>query len=299
MSTWSAASVAPDSLPELAVRVAGDIRDTVIGVAVERGRTRHVSWLRSCSDPDAVFLHGYSDSAETWLPSLARLGGQVGILAVDARGHGLSALPNEPFGPTAMADDVALVLDDLGIDRKVTVVGGSMGGRTAAFLASRRPDLVAALVLEEPSLGPAPGCDPGSKMTRPKWLLEMQALDTAARVAWARRHRPRWPDDELELWAVAIGQVDLSLHDLAWEPPIWLPDIIRSVSCPISFIFGDPAHGSLIGTDAGHACIDGASTGSVLQRLPGIGHGVHREARDECLQTIRAAIGRALALQRD
>ena len=240
-----------------------------------------------------MLLHGYSDSAATWLPSLSGLVKQWSVLAVDARGHGLSGLPEEPFGPQAMADEAAMVLDSLEVRRQVTVIGGSMGGLTAAVLASRRPDLVGRLVLEEPAVGTRERRASDQHMGRPDWLIEVKALDMTARVAWARRHYPTWPDDELRPWAESVGQVDLRLHDLPWEAPVWLPEVIMTVRCPTSFILGDLDHGSLINAATESECLAVAAAGSTVVRIPGVGHGVHREARDDCLRVIETALSSA------
>lgn len=255
------------------------------GMSIERGRTGHISWLRSELPPEAVFLHGYSDSAQTWMPSIARLADRWGILAVDARGHGLSSLPEEPFGPEAMAADVAMVLDDLTVGHKVTVIGGSMGGLTAVILAARRPDLVRGLVLEEPTVGAREPLESQPKMTRPEWLVALKQFTPEARIEWASRHHPAWQADERADWADSIGEIDLHLHDLPWEQPVWLPDIIATIRCPIAFILGDLDHGSLVDTATESACTRAAGDVTVV-RVPGAGHGIHREARDQCLQLI-------------
>lgn len=257
---------------------------------MERGRTGHVSWLRSGPHVDAVFLHGYSDSARTWLPSLTALADRRGLLFVDARGHGYSDLPDEPFGPTAMADDAAMVLDALGVNHKVTVIGGSMGGLTAAILAARRPDLVAALVLEEPSPGTRTPTPSEPKMVRPDWLIHLKALDLTGKIAWAIQNHPTWPADELAPWAEAIGQIDLAIHDRPWEVSIWLPDIMCSVSCHTSFILGDRAHGSLLDAATEAACVRSTGSSATVERIKGVGHGVHRESRDDCLRLIERTI---------
>ncbi|MEK8225835.1 alpha/beta fold hydrolase [Oerskovia sp. M15] len=74
------------------------------------------------------------------------------VLAPDARGHGGSDLPDEPFTLAALADDAARVVREV-LGRPAVVVGHSMGGLTAQELALRHPDLVLGLVLEDPAWG--------------------------------------------------------------------------------------------------------------------------------------------------
>jgi pimeloyl-ACP methyl ester carboxylesterase len=72
----------------------------------------------------------------------------VRLIAVDRPGYGGSEplVDGELPTITGAADDVATVLDHLGI-RSAVVVGWSAGGRVAAALAARRPDLAQALFI--------------------------------------------------------------------------------------------------------------------------------------------------------
>lgn len=76
--------------------------------------------------------------------------GQYRIIAPDLRGFGASPWPFLHGGVTRMedfADDLAALLDVLGIDEKVVVCGLSMGGYIAAVFAQRHAEKLAALVL--------------------------------------------------------------------------------------------------------------------------------------------------------
>ncbi|MDY6923490.1 MAG: alpha/beta fold hydrolase [Pseudomonadota bacterium] len=70
------------------------------------------------------------------------------IIAPDSLGHGDSDAPSDParYGPRRRADQLAAVLDALGIER-AHVVGYSMGGWMASALATFRPGRVASLAI--------------------------------------------------------------------------------------------------------------------------------------------------------
>lgn len=78
------------------------------------------------------------------------LAGQLGpdftLVAPDLRGRGRSSEIAGPFSMAAHADDLAAVLDFLGVER-ATLVGHSMGGFAALVCADRHPDRVRSLVL--------------------------------------------------------------------------------------------------------------------------------------------------------
>jgi non-heme chloroperoxidase len=76
-----------------------------------------------------------------WFRTLTEAGYRV--IAIDNRGHGLSAKPHDAdeYTPTKMAADAAALLDHLGIE-KAHVMGYSMGARITAFLAIEHAERV-------------------------------------------------------------------------------------------------------------------------------------------------------------
>lgn len=95
-----------------------------------------------------VLLHAFPVSARMWEPLLAALPSGLEVLAPDFRGA-----PGAPVGGAepsldVLADDVARLLDDRGVDR--AIIGGlSMGGYVAMALLRRHPERVAGLVLAD------------------------------------------------------------------------------------------------------------------------------------------------------
>jgi 3-oxoadipate enol-lactonase len=97
--------------------------------------------------PTVVLLHGWTATADlNFFPAYAAVAERFGLVAFDHRGHGRGLRSRKPFRLTDCADDVAAVLDELGIERAV-VVGYSMGGAVAQLMWKRHPDRVTALVL--------------------------------------------------------------------------------------------------------------------------------------------------------
>ncbi len=97
------------------------------------------------SGPAVVFAHGAGGNHLSWLFQVPLFSRRYTCVTFDQRAFGLS--PDLPDGPgrRAFAEDLAGLLEHLRIDR-AAVIAQSMGGRSAAGLARRRPDLVAALV---------------------------------------------------------------------------------------------------------------------------------------------------------
>lgn len=101
------------------------------------------------SDRAVVFCHPSPGSGMFNPNPASTAAADVTLLAVDRPGYGAS----DPVGThewatiSASADDIALALHDIGIDR-VDVVGWSSGGRVALALAARHPDLVHRVVMQ-------------------------------------------------------------------------------------------------------------------------------------------------------
>jgi pimeloyl-ACP methyl ester carboxylesterase len=100
--------------------------------------------------PDApllLLLHGFTSHARTWDPFAPAFATAYRVLALDARGHGESEwAPPGSYTAAEQASDVVKLVDALGYER-ASLVGSSMGGRSAYNCAIARPDLVDRLVV--------------------------------------------------------------------------------------------------------------------------------------------------------
>lgn len=249
------------------------------------GRTGHTAWQLYSTEPRIALLHGFADSADCWRPLVPALSAHGGVLAVDARGHGRSTLPDGPVGPVPQAADVAAVLDNVVRPQPVVVIGHSMGAITAAALAASRPDLVAALILEDPP--------PRLRASGlPAWLAKARALPLEDCVAHARAANPTWPEDELPMWAQSKHDFDPRYCDRPAAQRPTLLELVGRITCPTLLLRGEPELGGLV--DDATAADLVASAGGPLQdvRVDGVGHNIRREARAEYLRQVLTHITR-------
>jgi 3-oxoadipate enol-lactonase len=98
----------------------------------------------SGSGPAVVLIHGFPLSRRMWHPQIMALtAAGFRVITPDLRGFGESSAPDGPYSMELFADDLAALLDHLGIER--AVVGGmSMGGYVLLSLLERHPGRVAA-----------------------------------------------------------------------------------------------------------------------------------------------------------
>ena len=98
-----------------------------------------------------AFVHGFPHNRTLWAPQVSALVDRARCIAPDLRGFGESS-KHGPFSIDQFADDIAMLLRELGIDRAV-VAGLSMGGYVAFALWRRHRSLVRGLVLADTRAG--------------------------------------------------------------------------------------------------------------------------------------------------
>lgn len=98
------------------------------------------------SGSPVILLHGGLGSGEMFGPTLPALAAGRQVITVDLQGHGRTADIDRPITAELMAGDIAALIRHLDLGR-VDLVGYSLGGGVAFFVALRHPDLVRKLVL--------------------------------------------------------------------------------------------------------------------------------------------------------
>ena len=93
-----------------------------------------------------ILLHGGLGSGEMFGPILSTLAERHQVIAVDLQGHGRTADIDRPIDMRLMADDIAALIDHLGVD-KPDLVGYSLGGGVAFFTAVKHPEKIGKLVM--------------------------------------------------------------------------------------------------------------------------------------------------------
>ena len=105
----------------------------------------HLAHREFGEGPPLVVLHGLFGSARNWTSAARHLAESWTVYALDLRNHGDSPWAEE-VDYRAMAGDVLNFLDQKGLER-ATLLGHSMGGKTAMTLALNHGERVEALVV--------------------------------------------------------------------------------------------------------------------------------------------------------
>ena len=231
-----------------------------------------------------LFLHGFMGRAGDWRGISTGLNERLFRVAVDLPGHGASlGMPPDRYTMGGAARSVLEVLDGAGVEQS-TVVGYSMGGRLALYLALRHPDRCAGLFLESAS--------PGLKDTGERAARRRADEEKAARLeagdlrgflqAWygqplfaslardedllRRTIEDKTRNDPAELAKSLRGMGTGS------QPPLW--EELPGLRVPALAVAGGLDE-KFVGISRRMASLDASMRAAVV---PGAGHNVHTEA---------------------
>lgn len=102
-----------------------------------------------------LLIHGYADSSYTWHKNFEFLiKNGFHVIAVDLPGMGLSDPPPEnDYSPASLAGVIIAFLDEKKLDR-VNIIGSSLGGSLALYIAQRHNGRVDKLIPVDPACYP-------------------------------------------------------------------------------------------------------------------------------------------------
>jgi pimeloyl-ACP methyl ester carboxylesterase len=124
------------------------------------GATIHVRY--GGQGPAVLMLHGFGDTGDMWAPLARTLVPGHTVVVPDLRGMGLSSHPASGYEKKKQADDVARVLDALGVQR-VALVTHDIGNMVGYTFAAQYPDRVIRWVVMD---APLPGIGPWDEIVR-------------------------------------------------------------------------------------------------------------------------------------
>jgi pimeloyl-ACP methyl ester carboxylesterase len=181
------------------------------GVATTTVRGRRVRYRDTGAGEVVLLLHGIVRSLEDWDEQHALLSDRYRVLSVDLAGYGESEPMREPYALPTLARFVEDVLDALGVEGPVHVVGNSLGGAVALQLSVQAPQRVRDLVLVN-------SAGFGREVTL---ALRLLALRPLARLLLRRPSRGAARRSELSIFAdpsfATTERVELGLR-LAGRP---------------------------------------------------------------------------------
>jgi pimeloyl-ACP methyl ester carboxylesterase len=217
-----------------------------------------------------VMLHGGVNPSDMFGAPLAAMAETHQVIAIHLRGHGFSTDTDEPWTYEQMADDVAALLGELGLET-VDVMGWSLGGGVALQTAIRHPERVGKLIVISMAIR--------YDGNFPEIQAQFEAMaDMAPQVARQIEQSPlaaMYPDVDWEVMMRKSGEMNQRRYD-------WSADVAK-ITAPTLLIFADAdlmylehmvEFYRLLGGGTGDAGLDGSlrPTSNQMAIIPGTTH---------------------------
>lgn len=191
-----------------------------------------IHFLRTGGDkPPLIALHGLLGSGACLSPLACTLQNEFDVVLPDARGHGKSTAPINGYSYSDLANDVIGLIETLGLDAPV-LLGHSMGGLTAAVVASQLGSAISRLVLVDPTF------------ISPEWQREIfesnlvteheESLKSTRSnlISQARQRTPHRSDEMIQHLVDAKLQTSFHAFEVLRPPNPDYRELIRLVRSP-------------------------------------------------------------------
>jgi pimeloyl-ACP methyl ester carboxylesterase len=235
-----------------------------------------------------LLLHGFTGHAHAWDTLAIALQPHFRVLALDQRGHGDSD-PADTYNAIAAFDDIAGVVQALGLS-SVVLVGLSMGGRNAMYVAAKRPDLVDKLVVVD--IGPEVSARAMAPSAGPPEPETWDSIEQAAR----HLHRANpYPGIHYYRWVVSQSLRQRADGALVWK---WHPSvkerraqadvdwwaIVRAITAPTLVLRGEESH--VLDRDVAERMAKELPRGRFVE-IPRAVHTLHEDNPEAVLHAVR------------
>jgi N-formylmaleamate deformylase len=238
------------------------------------------------SKPTLVLLHGLTANGACWTALALALQNEYDIIMPDARGHGKSSVPDYGYTYEDHANDVIGLINSLKLPSLV-LVGHSMGGMTAAVVASRSPELLRGVVLADPTFLNAKvqrQVRDSDVSDQHRGILD-KSLDEL--VADSQSRHPNRSLVTIKLIAQARLQTSMAAFDVLTPPNPDYRQLVSSIAVPGLLVFGDKG----VVSPAVAEELQRLNPGFQVQQIPEAGHGLHYDQPERFAAIVRSFIG--------
>jgi pimeloyl-ACP methyl ester carboxylesterase len=197
--------------------------------------------------------------------------GEYDIIMPDARGHGKSSLPDDGYRYKDLANDVVGLIEALRLASPI-LIGHSMGGMTAALVASRNPTLLRCLILADPTfLSPNVQCQVrDSDVADQHRRYRKMSFDDV--VAEARTRHPDRSLKTIELIARARLQTSMRAFEVLTPPNPDYMQVVGGIEVPGLLVIGGSA--GVVSPEVA-AELQHINPQLQVEQIPEAGHGLH------------------------
>jgi pimeloyl-ACP methyl ester carboxylesterase len=219
-----------------------------------------------------------------WIPLARILEEDYDVIMPDARGHGYSSAPDHGYRYDDLAADVMCFIDMLGLVTPV-LLGHSMGGMTAAVVASLNPTRLRRLILADPTfLTPQRQREvhESDVAEQHRQILNRPKENLLAEIRVRHSHRS---EELIELFVQARFQTSIHAFEVLTPPNPDYVRLINTIDVPSLLIFGDA--GSVVSSEVA-AELAGLNHHLEIVQIAHAGHGVPYDQPERFLEVVQA-----------
>ena len=233
-----------------------------------------------------VILHGLFGTSDNWQTHAKKLGEYYRVILVDQRNHGHSPW-SEDFTYEHLADDLERLIIHLGIDQ-FTLIGHSMGGKTAMYYSQKYPTRLEKMVIVDIGIKQYP-------MHHNEIIKGIKSLDLAtissrsaaeqAMIPFVDSYGVRqfllknlyWVEKGKLAWRMNVDVLEREMEEILAPIPnieVWTPTL---------FLRGAMSNYIL---DEDWDAIEEIFPDATLETIENAGHWVHSEQPDEFIEKV-------------
>ena len=243
--------------------------------------------------PPVLLVHGFPLSHAMWAAQVKALGPRHRVIAPDLRGFGGSVVTDGTVTMERMADDLAALLDALGVREPVAYVGFSMGGYVGwPFLARHRGRVRALVACDTKASADTPEAAAGRRAMAERVLAEGPGV--AADAMLPKLLAPGRAERDPSLAGTLRGMmlrtdprgIAAAQRGMALRPD--LRPTLGAIDVPTLVLVGEQDG---LSTPAEMRALADAVPGATYREVPGAGHTAPMEAPE----AVSAALAAFLA----
>lgn len=242
------------------------------------------------SKPPLVLLHGLTGSGACWSPLARALEAEFDVVMPEARGHGNSSAPLNGYHYEDHARDVIGLLQGLGLVAPV-LLGHSMGGMTAAVVASQIGSAVRGVILADPTfLSPQRQREvyQSDAVEQHRRLLNLDREDVLAQARVRHAHRS---PEFVELVAEARMKTPIRAFEVLTPPNPDYHRLVSAISVPTLLVIAD---NGVVSLDTARE-LQNFNPHLRVEQIPDAGHGLQYDQPERFEVVVRSFLASVTA----
>ncbi len=240
-------------------------------------------WRTGRDKATLIALHGLSGSGACWTPLARLLEKEFDLVMPDARGHGNSSAPSHGYLYGDHARDILELIEALELTSPV-LLGHSMGGMTAALVASQLGSAIRGVILADPTF---------ISLEQQREVFESDVVqqhrqflnsDRSELMAQSKRRHAHRSAEIIELIIDARLQTHVNAFEVLNPPNPEYRDLIRNIPAPLLLVIGGRG---IVSLETARE-LQGLNPRLNYELIPDAGHGLPYDQPERLAAVVRS-----------